>query len=76
MLTDTCQWKKLREIVKRRDDYLCQECLRNGYIVTGTEVDHIVPVSQGGNECLDNLQLLCHECHKEKTLRESKHCTL
>ena len=32
------------------------------------EVDHIVPVVEGGGECgLDNLQTLCLACHKAKT---------
>jgi len=32
------------------------------------QVDHIVPVSHGGSgRWLDNYQLLCHDCHTEKT---------
>lgn len=32
------------------------------------EMDHIVPVSEGGGECgLDNLRTLCIPCHKEVT---------
>lgn len=29
----------------------------------GLEVQHIIPVSQGGSNCTHNLILLCHECH-------------
>lgn len=31
------------------------------------ELDHIVPVSLGGAHCLANVQLLCEECHRDKT---------
>jgi hypothetical protein len=29
-------------------------------------VDHIIPLSEGGVDRLDNLQLLCIPCHKKK----------
>ena len=32
------------------------------------EVDHIIPISMGGSVCeLGNMQLLCRECHDQKT---------
>lgn len=34
------------------------------------EVDHKVPLSEGGGNDLDNLWLLCRECHKRKTSGE------
>jgi len=37
-----------------------------------TEVDHIVPLSQGGPDEWDNLQGLCHDCHAAKTAREMR----
>ena len=50
----TSQWRRIREQVIRRDG-CCQVC--------GTEerltVDHIVPRRLGGNDSLDNLQVLC-----------------
>lgn len=36
-----------------------------------TDVDHIVPVAQGGTNRWVNLQALCHRCHSAKTMRES-----
>ena len=30
-------------------------------------IDHIMPLAAGGNNDLDNLQVLCLECHQEKT---------
>jgi len=37
------------------------------------EVDHILPVAQGGGSCgMENLQTLCYWCHKKKTAAEHK----
>lgn len=45
-----------------RDSYVCQECGK----IEGLEIDHIVPLSRGGSDELDNLQLLCHACNMAK----------
>ena len=34
------------------------------------EIDHIIPISQGGSNDTDNLQALCPHCHRVKTLHE------
>lgn len=60
-------WRRLRAAVFRRDGGLCRECLRQGRVAPGTEVDHVVPLSEGGGNDLANLQLLCRECHRRKT---------
>lgn len=66
------EWRKLREEVLDRDQGLCQECRRQGRITPGTDVDHIVPKSQGGSDAMTNLQVLCRDCHKRKTSRENR----
>ena len=39
---------------------------------TGWDADHIHPVEHGGGSCgLDNLQTLCHPCHKRKTSQQA-----
>lgn len=49
-----------------RDQGFCRMC---GVHSERWEADHIIPVSQGGGACsLDNLQTLCYDCHKEKTI--------
>lgn len=36
------------------------------------DVDHIIPVSEGGGSCgLENLQTLCWKCHQEKTKQDA-----
>lgn len=36
------------------------------------ELDHIVPLVDGGTHDLDNLQTLCTPCHKKKTAAEAR----
>ena len=30
-------------------------------------IDHIVPLSAGGDNSKDNIQILCHDCHRVRT---------
>lgn len=57
----TSQWRKIREIVIRRDAGTCQRCGQ-----PGKHVDHIVPRRLGGTDELSNLQLLCVQCNLSK----------
>jgi len=43
----------------------CAECDE-----PSTEVDHILPISEGGTNDIDNLQALCGTCHATKTRNE------
>ena len=60
-------WRRLREVVMKRDRGICQEC---GAIATC--VDHIKPKAEGGTDDVDNLQALCDTCHGRKTAEEAK----
>ena len=53
---------KLRAEVFRRDNHLCLKCGAED----GLSIDHIVPVSKGGQNTLDNLQTLCMPCNISK----------
>ena len=64
------QGVKDRDRIKRRDCGLCQTCLECGVIRQGTEVDHTIPLSQGGADSDENKRLLCTQCHKAKSARE------
>jgi 5-methylcytosine-specific restriction protein A len=70
-LYDLAVWHRLRE-KQLSDEPLCRHCKAMGIVVLATDVDHIVPIAQGGAE-LDqaNLQSLCHECHSRKTISEN-----
>lgn len=46
---------------------------KNGLIVSTLEVDHKVAVKNGGGACwLGNYQLICHACHKAKTINDNR----
>jgi 5-methylcytosine-specific restriction endonuclease McrA len=65
-------WQALRALVFERDLNRCQEHMRDGTPCTdrGTEVDHIIPLSAGGTDDLENLRLLCTWHHARKSSRE------
>ena len=54
----TRAWRQTRAMVLYRDAYRCQLCNR-----AAVEVDHIVPVLDGGTDDPANLRSLCHDCH-------------
>lgn len=66
-------WRRTREEVLKRDSYLCQceDCKRLKRVRPAHEVDHVVPLAQGGTDSLSNLAAINHDCHRVKTLRES-----
>ena len=64
-------WEKTRKQILVRDDHLCQVCLNQGKLTPGNEVDHIIPKAKGGTDDQDNLQTICTDCHKQKTIKET-----
>jgi 5-methylcytosine-specific restriction protein A len=61
------RWQRLRVAFLASHPY-CNECARHGRVTLAQDVDHIVPLAQGG-AVLDesNLQALCRACHNRKT---------
>jgi 5-methylcytosine-specific restriction endonuclease McrA len=62
--------KEKKEIILNRQNNLCLGCKEE--ITTLFEIDHILPISKGGNNELDNLQALCRSCHISKTRDEKQ----
>lgn len=62
----TRQWKRKRESILRRDEYLCQECKRYGRKKEATTVHHINPLKDRPDLRLTswNLLSLCGKCHE------------
>lgn len=54
-----------------REEPLCRECLKLGKVRATDEIDHIVPLHQGGTNERSNLQGLCRDHHIDKTARDS-----
>ncbi len=69
-------WDRIRLTILKRDNYLCQECIRQGKLTPlcvrprDHAVDHITPKARGGTDDPDNLQSLCAACHEAKTARD------
>lgn len=56
-------WRKLRLKILSRDNYKCKYC---GIVSLNMQVDHIKPVSKGGNDDESNLVAACLKCNSKK----------
>ncbi len=65
----TLMTQKLRDFIKKRDNYTCCNCGNSTYIEPNLllGIDHIIPVSKGGRTLEDNLQTLCWKCNRAKS---------
>ena len=61
-------WPTIRAGILHRDKARCHACGQGG----ATEVDHIVPASQGGTDHPTNLAPIHTICHRTKTAREAR----
>jgi 5-methylcytosine-specific restriction endonuclease McrA len=52
-----------RKNILRRDAHKCQYCGRSDLALT---VDHVIPVSRGGDETWENLVCACVRCNNKK----------
>lgn len=82
---DSLEWKGTRERVKKRDNYECQECKRNGRVQTDTNeysksakrkkiqlvVHHKKELEDYPELALDedNLETSCVKCHNKEHKR-------
>ena len=55
--------------VAARQKWTCLDCAK--ILPSSYQVDHIVPLWQGGEDNLENAQALCPDCHAEKTQHEA-----
>lgn len=53
--------------ILKRDGYRCQMCGATAKDGATLEIDHITPVSKGGGNDPDNLQVLCRDCNAGKS---------
>ena len=75
MSTDAPEPEPKRQSIKpsvrfqvfKRDNYACQMCGATAADGAKLEIDHIVPVSKGGQNDEDNLQVLCRDCNIGKS---------
>ena len=60
----TPEWPRLRRRVLIRDRHTCQDCKRQG--LRRVEVHHLVHLRDGGTDDMENLILLCYDCHRKR----------
>lgn len=58
--------KRMRFSILKRDEYRCQLCGATASSGAVLEVDHKIPVSDGGTSVRENLWTLCLECNRGK----------
>ena len=64
------QHRKLRAELLEREP-LCRHCRAKGRVAVATVADHILSIAKGGAiHDINNLQPLCDECHRIKSLTE------
>lgn len=64
----TAEWKKLRAYILERDRRICHVCGQGG----ATEVDHLIPVAEGGTDHPLNLRAIHQRpCHARKSAAEA-----
>ena len=60
----------IKQIARReRIEGKCAKC---GIYRWSLDRDHIIPKSKGGSDDLSNIQLLCQNCHSDKTCEDRK----
>lgn len=62
---NTRKWIKKREVILRRDEYLCRECKRYGKVTQANTVHHVRTLEEYPELRLnnDNLISVCGKCH-------------
>jgi HNH endonuclease len=60
--------ESIQDRVRSRANYLCEFCHADErWQYVRFTIDHVLPVSLGGSDDLDNLTLACFHCNRRKT---------
>jgi len=58
----------IQQLVRQRSNYLCEYCHSSEiWQYVRFSVDHIIPLSLGGSNEIDNLCLACFHCNRRKS---------
>lgn len=58
-----------KQSIASANDYKCNIC-RTDLVEREFQIDHKIPIANGGKNVIENLQPLCKNCHKRKTANE------
>ena len=61
--------KQLRDYIIARDENRCVACGSTEHL----QVDHIIPMFEGGSDSAENLQVLCSSCNAQKNYKQRPH---
>ena len=61
--------EKLKKVVASNQQWKCNYCCET--LIYTYQVDHVIPLHDGGDNSIHNLQALCPNCHAEKTFTET-----
>lgn len=62
-------WMKIRQRVLVDGGFACVDC---GLVSMSNQIDHEVPLEQGGSNDDTNLRIRCIPCHAKKSSSENK----
>lgn len=62
-------WMQIRRKVLIDQGFACKDC---GHVSASNEIDHEVPLEQGGTDDKTNLVVRCKPCHAAKTADENR----
>lgn len=69
-------WRRLRDQILLRDQYKCRcdacDAIPLMHRAEADEVDHIIPMAEGGTDDLTNLRAINADHHREKTREEAR----
>jgi 5-methylcytosine-specific restriction endonuclease McrA len=66
-MTYSYKYKQMRKAILKRDDHTCQYCGQ-----PGDQIDHIIPISKGGEDHETNMCVSCATCNASKKNQDAQ----
>jgi 5-methylcytosine-specific restriction endonuclease McrA len=63
----TYKYKQMRQAILKRDDHTCAYCGQ-----PGNQIDHIIPISKGGEDHETNMVVACATCNASKKDKDAR----